>query len=64
MGTNIGVGDVILGWDKGVLEMSLGQEAKLVCAASHAYGEKGDPNPPPIPPNATLVFDVTLIRVG
>lgn len=59
----IGVGGVIQGWDKGVLEMSQGQEARLICHYSHGYGEQGDPSPPPIPPRATLIFDVKLLRV-
>ena len=80
----IGVGAVIGGWDKGVMEMSLGQEVctiispycprlahlllrlvqgRLVCHHTHAYGEDGDPNPPAIPPFATLVFDVKLLNI-
>jgi FKBP-type peptidyl-prolyl cis-trans isomerase len=39
--------------------MSQGERAYLVCASSHAYGDRGYPGV--IPPNATLVFDVELI---
>eukprot|EP00746_Dinoflagellata_sp_MGD_P133801 gnl/MRDRNA2_/MRDRNA2_67551_c0_seq4.p1 gnl/MRDRNA2_/MRDRNA2_67551_c0~~gnl/MRDRNA2_/MRDRNA2_67551_c0_seq4.p1 ORF type:complete len:455 (-),score=125.72 gnl/MRDRNA2_/MRDRNA2_67551_c0_seq4:138-1502(-) len=59
----IGVGVVILGWDKGVLKMSQGEEARLVCHYNHGYGERGDPNPPPIPPRATLIFELKLLQV-
>lgn len=43
------------------LQLSVGQRAKLTCSADYAYGERGHPGV--IPPNATLVFDVELIRV-
>ncbi len=56
----VGVGQVIKGWDKGVLEMSKGEKAYLVCGSDHAYGPRGIPNV--IPPSATLIFDVELIN--
>lgn len=43
------------------LQMSIGQRAKLTCTPDYAYGPRGYPGV--IPPNATLVFDVELIRV-
>eukprot|EP00931_Biecheleriopsis_adriatica_P096452 TRINITY_DN70104_c0_g1_i1.p1 TRINITY_DN70104_c0_g1~~TRINITY_DN70104_c0_g1_i1.p1 ORF type:complete len:129 (-),score=15.14 TRINITY_DN70104_c0_g1_i1:162-548(-) len=61
--TVIGTGAVIPGWDKGVMEMTVGQEGRLVCHHSHAYGAEGDPTPPAIPPYATLVFDVKLLKI-
>ncbi|CAE8589872.1 unnamed protein product [Polarella glacialis] len=61
--TLIGVGAVIGGWDKGVMEMTVGQEGRLVCHHTHAYGADGDPTPPAIPPFATLVFDVKLLNI-
>ncbi|XP_071835549.1 peptidyl-prolyl cis-trans isomerase Fkbp12-like [Apostichopus japonicus] len=57
----IGKGEVIRGWDEGVAQMSIGENAKLTCSPDYAYGSKGYPGV--IPPNATLVFDVELIRV-
>uniref|UniRef100_A0A1L8DTV0 peptidylprolyl isomerase n=1 Tax=Nyssomyia neivai TaxID=330878 RepID=A0A1L8DTV0_9DIPT len=57
----VGQGEVIRGWDEGVPQMSVGQRAKLVCSPDYAYGSRGHPGV--IPPNATLTFDVELIRV-
>jgi len=57
----IGKGEVIRGWDDGVAQMSVGQRAKLICSPDFAYGAKGHPGI--IPPNATLTFDVELIRL-
>ncbi|GAB0090865.1 hypothetical protein DMENIID0001_056330 [Sergentomyia squamirostris] len=58
---SVGQGEVIRGWDEGVPQMSVGQRAKLVCSPDYAYGSRGHPGV--IPPNATLTFDVELIRV-
>jgi len=58
-----GVGAVIAGWDRGMAEMSLGQEACLTVHHSHAYGERGAPAPRPIPPYANLSYDVTLLGI-
>ncbi|KAI7849539.1 FK506-binding protein 1 [Circinella umbellata] len=57
----IGVGQLIKGWDEGVPQMSVGQRAKLTCTPDYAYGPRGIPGV--IPPNATLVFDVELIKI-
>ncbi|KAI9484413.1 fk506-binding protein 2 [Zychaea mexicana] len=57
----IGVGKLIKGWDEGVPQMSVGQRAKLTCTPDYAYGPRGVPGV--IPPNATLVFDVELIKI-
>jgi len=57
----IGKGEVIKGWDQGVAQMSVGQRANLTCSPDFAYGSRGHPGV--IPPNATLIFDVELIRV-
>ena len=54
----IGVGQVIKGWDEGVAQMTKGERAKLTCSADYAYGSRGFPGL--IPPNSTLVFDVEL----
>jgi FK506-binding protein 1 len=55
----IGVGQVIKGWEEGVAQMSKGERATLTCSPDYAYGPDG--MPPVIPQNATLVFDVELI---
>ncbi len=52
--TAIGVGQVIKGWDVGIMSMSLGEKAELTIIGEHAYGASG--SPPTIPPNATLIF--------
>jgi FKBP-type peptidyl-prolyl cis-trans isomerase len=55
---NLGAGEVIPGWDQGVAGMKVGGSRKLVIGSSLAYGNRGAGGV--IPPNATLVFDVTL----
>jgi len=57
----IGKGEVIKGWDQGVAQMSVGQRARLICSPDFAYGSRGHPGV--IPANATLIFDVELLRV-
>ena len=57
----IGHGDVIKGWDEGVLGMKVGGKRQLRIPPSLAYGDKGYPGV--IPPGATLVFDVQLMSV-
>jgi|TARA_B100001142_G_C14304513_1_gene644248 FK506-binding protein 1 len=57
----IGVGQVIRGWDEGMMQMSVGEKATLTCTPDYGYGPNG--MPPVIPPNSTLVFDVELISV-
>ncbi|XP_030373764.1 12 kDa FK506-binding protein [Scaptodrosophila lebanonensis] len=57
----IGKGEVIRGWDEGVAQLSVGQRAKLICSPDYAYGSRGHPGV--IPPNATLTFDVELLKV-
>uniref|UniRef100_A0A8C8D0Y1 peptidylprolyl isomerase n=1 Tax=Oncorhynchus tshawytscha TaxID=74940 RepID=A0A8C8D0Y1_ONCTS len=57
----IGKQEVIRGWEEGVVQMSVGQRAKLTCSPDFAYGAKGHPGI--IPPNATLIFDVELLSL-
>ncbi|XP_069742488.1 peptidyl-prolyl cis-trans isomerase FKBP1B isoform X2 [Narcine bancroftii] len=57
----IGKKEVIKGWEDGVAQMSLGQRAKLTCTPDVAYGATGHPGV--IPANATLIFDVELLKL-
>lgn len=55
------MGEVIKGWDKGVLGMRVGDKRKLTVPPQMAYGASGVRGA--IPPNATLEFDVELVSV-
>lgn len=54
----VGIGNVIKGWDVGICTMHRGEVAILACRADYAYGEHG--SPPKIPGGATLLFEVEL----
>lgn len=58
----IGVGQVIRGWDVGVMKMSLGEKAILKIPAEMGYGERGAGGA--IPPGADLVFEVELLKIN
>lgn len=57
----LGRGQVIQGWDKGVVGMKVGGKRKLTVPPDMAYGARGFP--PVIPPNSTLVFEVQLLEI-
>lgn len=56
----LGAGEVIRGWDEGVAGMKVGEVCELTIPSELAYGKRGVG---PIPPDATLVFEVELIAV-
>ncbi len=56
----LGRGEVIPGWDRGVVGMKEGGKRKLTIPSILGYGENGTAN---IPPNSTLIFEVELLQV-
>ena len=58
----LGNGEVIPGWDQGVVGMKVGGRRELTIPAELAYGQQG--SPPAIGPNETLVFVIDMVKVG
>lgn len=59
---NVGVGQVISGWDEGIQLLKVGDKARFVIPSNLAYGAQGAGGV--IPPNATLIFDVELVNIN
>jgi len=57
----VGIGKFLRGLDVGLAQMSVGQTAKLTMTPDYAYGSRG--NPPYVPPNMTLIFEVELLGI-
>jgi FKBP-type peptidyl-prolyl cis-trans isomerase len=58
----LGAGEVIKGWDQGVVGMKVGGTRRLTIPPELAYGDRGFPGA--IPPKSTLVFEVELLSIS
>ena len=58
----VGIGQVIAGWDEGILLLKEGDKARFVIPSALGYGSRGAGGV--IPPDAILVFDVELVKAG
>lgn len=58
---NVGQASVISGWNMGLIGMKVGGARRLIIPAALAYGAQG--SPPTIPPNATLIFDISVVSI-
>jgi peptidylprolyl isomerase len=62
----VGIGQVIRGWDEGMVGMKVGEKKRLVIPGEKAYGSSGIPDGKGgyvIPPNATLIFEVEMLGI-
>ena len=59
----LGVGQVIKGWDQGLLGARVGEKRKLTIPSELAYGEAGAASGK-IPPNATLIFEIEVLEIN
>ncbi|MDD5098159.1 MAG: FKBP-type peptidyl-prolyl cis-trans isomerase [Candidatus Pacebacteria bacterium] len=59
---DLGAGQVIEGWEKGILGMKVGEKRKLTIPSQMGYGASGAGGI--IPPNATLIFDVEMLKIN
>jgi FKBP-type peptidyl-prolyl cis-trans isomerase FkpA len=58
---NLSMEDVVPCWQEALTRLRVGEKARIRCAPATAYGLKGQP--PGIPPNATLTFEVEILNV-
>jgi len=58
----LGAGSVIRGWDEGLIGMKAGEKRRLTIPPEFGYGEQGAGNA--IPPNATLIFEVEMLKIN
>mmetsp|Transcript_35542 Transcript_35542/g.77833 ORF Transcript_35542/g.77833 Transcript_35542/m.77833 type:complete len:114 (+) Transcript_35542:80-421(+) len=58
----VGMGQVIKGWDEGVIGMSIGERARIHCTPDYAYGEGGFPDWG-IMPDSELIFEIEVLKV-
>jgi FKBP-type peptidyl-prolyl cis-trans isomerase len=58
----IGEGNVIKGWDIGIMSMKLGEKVELKCSPEYGYGKEG--SPPTIPADSTLIYTLELLMCG
>jgi len=59
----VGMGQVIRGWDESVIDMSIGEISKVHCTPDYAYGSGGFPAWG-IMPNSNLIFEIEVLRYG
>lgn len=58
----LGSGQVIYGWEQGLIGTCVGEERKIQIPSRYAYGETGIPRM--IPPNSDMIFDVKLVSIN